>query len=260
MCSGPNRERFHPPNEWKAIGTGIGTLMPTMPAATRRLNSRAAPPSRVKMEVPLPNSWRSIRPSASSRLPNAQHDEHRAEDLLAVDAHRLGDAVEQHRAHEESLLVAGDGVLAPVDDELRAFLDAGLDVAEHALAMLARDERAHVGAFGRAGQDLDRRELGLQRRDQPVARIADGDGDRDRHAALAGGAVGRARERVRDGRGIRIRHDDHVVLGAAERLHALAGLRARAIHVLGDRRRADEADRVDAWIGEQACRPPRGRR
>jgi hypothetical protein len=31
----PNSERFQPPNEWKAIGTGIGTLMPTMPTSTR---------------------------------------------------------------------------------------------------------------------------------------------------------------------------------------------------------------------------------
>ena len=30
MCSGPNSERFQPPKLWKAIGTGIGTLMPTM--------------------------------------------------------------------------------------------------------------------------------------------------------------------------------------------------------------------------------------
>jgi hypothetical protein len=31
MWWSPNSERFQPPKEWKAIGTGIGTLMPTMP-------------------------------------------------------------------------------------------------------------------------------------------------------------------------------------------------------------------------------------
>ena len=87
--------------------------------------------------------------------------------------------------------------LAPVDDELRAFLDAGIDVAAHALAMRARDERAHVGAVGRAGQPtLSAASSRLQRLDQPVGGVADGDGDRDRHAALAGGAVGRADQRV----------------------------------------------------------------
>ena len=41
----PNKERFQPPNECQAIGTGIGTLMPTMPTSTRRENSRAVLPS-----------------------------------------------------------------------------------------------------------------------------------------------------------------------------------------------------------------------
>jgi hypothetical protein len=27
----PNSDCFHPPNEWYATGTGIGTLMPIMP-------------------------------------------------------------------------------------------------------------------------------------------------------------------------------------------------------------------------------------
>src|SRR6185436_5961965 len=73
-----------------------------------------------------------------------QHDEHRAEDLLAVDSHALGDAVEEHRAHEKAALVARHGELAAVHDQLRAFLDSGLDVAQHALTVLARDEWAHV--------------------------------------------------------------------------------------------------------------------
>ena len=45
----PNSERFHPPKEWNAIGTGIGTLIPTIPTCTRAANSRAASPSRVKI-------------------------------------------------------------------------------------------------------------------------------------------------------------------------------------------------------------------
>jgi predicted molibdopterin-dependent oxidoreductase YjgC len=32
----PNSEAFQPPKLWKAIGTGIGTLTPTMPTCTRR--------------------------------------------------------------------------------------------------------------------------------------------------------------------------------------------------------------------------------
>jgi hypothetical protein len=36
------------------MGTGIGTLTPTMPTSTSWVNRRAAPPSLVKIAVPLP--------------------------------------------------------------------------------------------------------------------------------------------------------------------------------------------------------------
>ena len=45
-------------------------------------------------------------------------------------------------------------------------------------------------------------------------------------------------------------HHDHVVLGAAERLHALAGLGRALVDEPRDRRRADERDRVDARVVE----------
>jgi hypothetical protein len=56
----PNRLFFQPPKPCQAIGTGIGTLMPTMPTSMIfwRANSRATPPSLVKQATPLPNSWR----------------------------------------------------------------------------------------------------------------------------------------------------------------------------------------------------------
>ena len=49
-------DRFQPPKLWNAIGTGIGTLTPTMPACTSSQKRRAQPPSRVKIAVPLPYS------------------------------------------------------------------------------------------------------------------------------------------------------------------------------------------------------------
>ena len=54
MALSPNSEDFQPPKEWKPTGTGMATLTPTMPAVTSRWKRRAAPPSRVKMAVPLP--------------------------------------------------------------------------------------------------------------------------------------------------------------------------------------------------------------
>jgi hypothetical protein len=48
----PKRERFQPPKLWNAIGTGIGTLTPTMPIWMRLANSHAASPSRA-CSIPL---------------------------------------------------------------------------------------------------------------------------------------------------------------------------------------------------------------
>ena len=88
--------------------------------------------------------------------------------------------------------------------------------------------------------------------DQRPLGVADGDDDRAGHAALAGGAERRADD-VRDGlRHDRVGHDDHEVLGAAQGLHALAVGRRPLVDVLGHLRRADERDRVDAGVVEQA--------
>jgi hypothetical protein len=49
----PKSEPRQPPKEKKAIGTGIGTLTPTMPTSTSCWKRRAAWPERVKIAVPL---------------------------------------------------------------------------------------------------------------------------------------------------------------------------------------------------------------
>ena len=77
-----------------------------------------------------------------------------------------------------------------------------------------------------------------------VGHVADQHRDRDRHAALAGRAVGRADQRIDRLLDVGVGHHDHVVLRAAERLHALAVARAGLVDVLRDRRRADEAERL----------------
>ena len=51
----------------QAMGTGMGTLIPTMPTWMRRENSRATWPSRVKTLTPLPNSWALMSSMAASR-------------------------------------------------------------------------------------------------------------------------------------------------------------------------------------------------
>ena len=81
--------------------------------------------------------------------------------------------------------------------------------------------------------------------DELVADPADGDQHADRHAPLAGAAEAGVHGRVGGQVEVGVGQYDHVVLGATEGLHALAVLRGLPVDVLGDRRRADEADRLD---------------
>ena len=133
----PNRLVFQPPKPCHAIGTGIGTLMPTMPICTRRANSRATLPSLVKQATPLPNSCVVDELERRREVGHAHARQHRAEDLFLVDLHRRRDVVEQRAAGEEAVLVARrPSCAAAVDDQRRAFGDAGRDVALDALERL----------------------------------------------------------------------------------------------------------------------------
>ena len=117
--------------------------------------------------------------------------------------------------------------------------------------MLAGDERAHLDAVIEAVADLDLRQPRLDRLDELSSRVADRDDLGDRHAALAGRAVRGADRRIGGHVDVGVGEDDHVVLRPAERLHALAVLRAGLVDVARDRRRADEADRGDVRVLEQ---------
>ena len=159
--------------------------------------------------------------------------------------------IEQRRAEEETALAARDAQAAAVDDELGAGAHAVLDVAEDLVAVRRRDQRPHVGARRAAVVDRQLANARRELRDELVGDAADDDGDRDRHAALAGRAVAGADQRVGGLLEVGVGHDDHVVLGAAERLHAFAVPRSFGIDVLGDGRRADEADGRDVGMAEQ---------
>ena len=72
----------------------IAKFTPTMPTCTRLVKSRAVSPSRVKIETPLPYSC-----SDGSRTAlvvfRPDHTQHRAKNLLLVDAHVRRHLVEQ---------------------------------------------------------------------------------------------------------------------------------------------------------------------
>ena len=88
--------------------------------------------------------------------------------------------------------------------------------------MLAGDQRAHLRCRVGARPDLERRSRLRDGVDERIAGLADRDDDGDGHAALAGRAVRRAHGGVGRHVDVGIGQHDHVVLGAAERLDALA--------------------------------------
>ena len=102
--------------------------------------------------------------------------------------------------------------------------------------------------------------LGLQAPTDRSRALPDGDDDRAGHAALAGGAE-RAAEDAADGLvDHRVGHDDHVVLGAAERLNALARLRRALVddasHVVTEP--TNETASMSGWsrMPSTTSRPP----
>ena len=141
---------------------------------------------------------------------------------------------------------------AAVDDHRRALLQPAVDPAQDPVARRGRDDRADIGAVGQPVANRQRLGARLQLLEQRPLRVADRDHHRPGHAALAGGAE-RAAQDVRD-RAIddRVRHHDHEVLRAAQRLHALAGGGRALVHVLRDLRGADERDGIDARVVKDA--------
>ena len=183
---------------------------------------------------------------------DAHHAQHRAENFFLVGCHARLDVVEQRAADEIAVLVAGHGQRAAVDRDGGALLFGAVDIADDLVAVLRGDQRAHVVAVVGAGPDFHRGHPLLEVGDQLIGdRVADRDRDRDRHAAFAAGAERGAHQcadRIVD---VGVGHDDRMVLGAAQRLDALAVGAAGGVDVFGNRGRADEADGLDARVGQQ---------
>ncbi len=149
--------------------------------------------------------------------------------------------VEQRAAQEETLLATSYAMATSVDDQRCAGSYTVVDVAGDLVAMLRSDDRPHIHLCAHTIADAQgahhRRELCDQRISR---RIAHDDGDGDRHATLARRAVAGTDQCIGGLFKIGIWHHDHVVLGAAQCLHALAAGGAARIDVFGNRRGANE--------------------
>src|SRR4030095_12245524 len=113
-----------------------------------------------------------------------QHDEHRTEDLIAINLHFGRDIVEKRRAEKKTFLVVRDRLIAAVDDQFRAFVDTLVHVALCFVAMLGGNERPHLDTFLLPWADYDCFRFLLEQRYQRVRRRSDGNDGGDRHAAL----------------------------------------------------------------------------
>ncbi len=111
------------------------------------------------------------------------------------------------------------------------------------------DERPHLHASGFRRPDFQAAEPRAQRIDELIRQlIPNRHRDRNRHAAFAGRAIRRSDKGLDGRRQVRIRHDHHVILGAPEGLHPLAGRHRPRLNLTGDGRRADETHGRDPRV------------
>ena len=179
---------------------------------------------------------------------HADDGEDGAEDFFAGDGHLQSDVVEDGGAEEET--VAGfEG--AAVAKGSGAFGDAALDVALHATAVFGGDERTHFDAGAGAVADGQVARAFDEKIEQRAGGFANGDENAAGETPFARRSEGRADDGFDGFRHVGVGHDDEMVLGAAERLDALAFGGGGGIDVAGDGRRADERDGADERVTEK---------
>ena len=189
---------------------------------------------------------------AASKILHVHHVQHGAENFLLRHGHAGLHVVENRRADEKAVGRFADFHAAAIGRNFRAFFHAGFDQFQHAVAMLARDDRAHVRlrfAVGRA--DFDLRVCFDERGQNSFLRRADDDGGRARHATFA-----RAAERGFDdaARGIfhvGIRHEKHDNSSRRRWIARACRASCRLRKCIRNRRRADERNRFHLRMREQ---------
>jgi hypothetical protein len=138
-----------------------------------------------------------------------------------VDLHIWRHPVKERPTHEIPF-VALQPELASIDQQLRTFPDAGLDIANCSIKMLSRYQRLHLG-------------LGIVTRSDPKTayasgqpfgeticrRFADRNCDGNGDSTLPGRSISRAHQGVDGLVEMGIGRDDHMVLGTSQSLASL---------------------------------------
>src|SRR5450830_71328 len=180
-----------------------------------------------------------------SDIGSAQYAQYRSKNFFLVDGHLRRDVIEQGAADKEAVFTTRYFETAAVDHQLCTLFYALADQTFDTCFRRSGDDRAHFSIFFHAVVDLQIACAFGQCCDQLVAGVTDCNGNRDRHATFTRRTVGCTDQCVDRDLHICVRHDDHVILGAAQCLYAFALGAAACINVFGKRRRADEADGFD---------------
>ncbi|MDT4854606.1 hypothetical protein FQZ97_889180 [compost metagenome] len=176
---------------------------------------------------------------------NPNDAQYRTEDLFLVDGHFRADLVKQGGAHEIAILGAGNLKTAAVHHQLGTLDHTRIDVALDLRLMRGSDQRPHVCFRVNTIANPQLVNARQQFLDQLVANVTHRHGNGDGHAALARGTVSRTDQCISGLIQIGVRHDDHVVLGTAQGLNALAALSRFTMNVLSNRGRAYERNGLD---------------
>ena len=189
--------------------------------------------------------------------------DHRAEDLLAGDAHVVRHAVEHRRQEIRAVGQCRIVGLRATHHDRGALAQPDLDVVLDPVALLGADERPDLGRLVGRIADLDLAgRLGEQLDDPLVGRALDEDPAPG--AAVLAGVVEDAVRRLR-GELLEVRVGEHDVRAlAAELERDLLHVARRQPHdLLAGRRLAGERDLADARRGRRStrrpCRPARSR-
>ena len=244
MSPTPNFDSFQPPKENGSRGTGTPTLTPTIPALARSIDvaRHAAALGEDRRGVAVGRRVLDrdrlvhVAARARSRAPGRRPLPARSASRAVTWSMIVGPT-------QKPLFAPGHRGLPPVDQHLRA------------RPPRPRRWRARSVPSPRAEMTGPTSDPGPSRALAPRPRVDDviGRGDRDHHRRGHAALARRSRDidatTLPGGHlGIGVGHHDQVILRAAERQDPLEARRAPAVDRLGDRRRADEADRVDAGM------------
>ena len=152
--------------------------------------------------------------------------------------------------HEETVFIALKAETTTIDDEFGTLIHARLNETFDVGLCCRGDDRAVIHILARCiWADFEFFDAGNQRFDQTIRGVfANGDCNRNCHAAFASGTVTCANQRVSCLIHIRVGHDDHVVFGTTEALNAFAIRAACCIDIFSDGGRANKANGLDCVV------------